>query len=104
MSKRKWKVYTTDELKERFTPKPGQAMPGTDDPSQKIVVPNMKRRNSAPPGMIHFPPGTFSANSSNNNNNNATSHHSYPLYNLNLFIMHHRKKIVYFVVFNHEGG
>lgn len=63
MSKRKWKVYTTDELKDRFQPKPGSNATTSDD--QKVVVPNLKRRNSAPPGMIHFPPGTFSASSQN---------------------------------------
>lgn len=76
MSKRKWKVYTTDELRDRFQAKPGSVV-ATDD--QKVVVPNLKRRNSAPPGMIHFPPGTFSAN----NQNPALAHpgphnHSYP--------------------------
>jgi hypothetical protein len=59
MSKRKWKVYTTDELRDRFQTKPGSSVAANDD--HKVVVPNLKRRNSAPPGMIHFPPGTFSA-------------------------------------------
>jgi hypothetical protein len=63
MSKRKWKVYTTDELRDRFQPKPGSNAAANDD--QKVVVPNLKRRNSAPPGMIHFPPGTFSGNPHN---------------------------------------
>jgi len=67
MSKRKWKVYTTDELRDRFQPKPGSNAIANDD--QKVVIPNLKRRNSAPPGMIHFPPGTFSASSGGNQQN-----------------------------------
>jgi hypothetical protein len=66
MSKRKWKVYTTEELKDRFQPKPGASVITSEDDPQKVVVPNLKRRNSAPPGMIHFPPGTFSAGNSPN--------------------------------------
>eukprot|EP00026_Physarum_polycephalum_P011140 Phypoly_transcript_11340.p1 GENE.Phypoly_transcript_11340~~Phypoly_transcript_11340.p1 ORF type:complete len:295 (+),score=54.57 Phypoly_transcript_11340:165-1049(+) len=65
MSKRKWKVYTTDELRDRFQPKPGSNAITNDD--QKLVVPNLKRRNSAPPGMIHFPPGTFSTGGNQQN-------------------------------------
>jgi hypothetical protein len=85
MNKRKWKVYTTDELRDRFTAKPGQGVPvgaNGEDPSQKVVVPNLKRRNSAPPGMIHFPPGTFSANNPQNNNAGLLPPHNrtYPLH------------------------
>jgi len=61
-SKRKWKVYTSNELRDRFQPKPNA------DKDEKVNVPNLnKRRNSAPPGMIHFPPGTFTASANNNN-------------------------------------
>jgi hypothetical protein len=80
MSKRKWKVYTTDELRDRFQPKPGSNAIANDD--QKVVIPNLKRRNSAPPGMIHFPPGTFSASSGGNQQN---SHQ--PPSNTYLFVM-----------------
>lgn len=75
MSKRKWKVYITDELRDRFKPKPGQPAPSDDDP-QKIVVPNLKRRNSAPPGMIHFPPGTFTSNNQSAHPQNHNRSHS----------------------------
>jgi len=79
-SKRKWKVYTSTELRDRFQPKTAVL----EDKDEKVDVPNLsKRRNSAPPGMIHFPPGTFSAsansfnnhnhNNNNNNNNNPFS-------------------------------
>lgn len=56
--KRKWKVYTTTELRDRFQ----QNKYGEEDSLSAGSVPNLaKRRNSAPPGMIHFPPGTFSS-------------------------------------------
>lgn len=71
MSKRKWKVYTTDELRDRFQAKPGSNAAASDD--QKVVVPNLKRRNSAPPGMIHFPPGTFSSGNSQNTHQPASN-------------------------------
>jgi hypothetical protein len=73
-SKRKWKVYTTDELKERFQPKNVTTLDVEKD--EKVVVPNLsKRRNSAPPGMIHFPPGTFSAPPNPTNYKNHTYNH-----------------------------
>lgn len=75
MSKRKWKVYTTEELKDRFQPKPGQPNIANEEDPQKIVVPNLKRRNSAPPGMIHFPPGTFSSGSAQNRNTHSPQPH-----------------------------
>eukprot|EP01111_Echinosteliopsis_oligospora_P009804 TRINITY_DN2945_c0_g1_i1.p1 TRINITY_DN2945_c0_g1~~TRINITY_DN2945_c0_g1_i1.p1 ORF type:complete len:262 (-),score=62.50 TRINITY_DN2945_c0_g1_i1:53-838(-) len=62
MSKKKWKVYTTDELRDRFQPKYAKnkeaetrQAPSTSTTSQP------KRRYSAPPGMIHFPPGSLSS-------------------------------------------
>lgn len=82
-NKRKWKVYTTDELRDRFQTKPGALPVGqgglmTDD--QKIPAPNLKRRNSAPPGMIHFPPGTFSAS------NSSQAPHSYLFFTFSICI------------------
>jgi hypothetical protein len=84
MSKRKWKVYTSNELRDRFQPKPGSSAITSDD--LKVVVPNLKRRNSAPPGMIHFPPGTFSTGNSQNSHqpsNNvyqpSSPHHQHEL-------------------------
>jgi hypothetical protein len=70
-------VYTTDELRDRFQSKPGSNISAADD--QKVVVPNLKRRNSAPPGMIHFPPGTFSAGNSSQNSASLQPNHAYPL-------------------------
>jgi len=60
-SKRKWKVYTPDELRERFQPKvPASDSSVSEVASDEHKVPNLgKRRNSAPPGMIHFRPGTL---------------------------------------------
>ena len=95
MSKRKWKVYTTDELRDRFQPKPGSNATASDD--QKVVAPNMKRRNSAPPGMIHFPPGTFStATSSSSNNSGAQSSQHQPSNVYPLYLLHSHTNIYSF--------
>jgi len=63
-------VYTSHELRDRFQTK------SFEDKDEKVNVPNLnKRRNSAPPGMIHFPPGTFSSAPNGNSSKDNHNHH-----------------------------